>query len=330
MRQALIANGFGIEHVEVRDVPEPVAVAGEVLLRVRACSLNYRDYLVATGLYNPRMPLPRVLLSDGAGEVMGDGVRWKKGDRVAGIFMSTWLAGGYQDVYGKSARGGAIDGMAQEVIAVPEDSLVAIPEHMSFEEGATLPCTGVTAWHALVEQGRLKAGDTVLLQGTGGLSLYMLQIAKGMGARVIATTSSEAKGARLQAMGADWVVNYKATPDWGKVVGKAGGADHVIELGGAATIEQSLAAVKGGGRISIIGAFGGIESKVNLASILHRAITVQGIYVGSREMFERLNRAVTQLKLKPIVDSSFELGQMQEALRYMESAGHFGKIVVKV
>jgi NADPH:quinone reductase-like Zn-dependent oxidoreductase len=328
MQQAVIAGAFGLDHVKVVEAPEPLPGPGEVLVRMKAWSLNYRDYLVASGRYNPKMALPRVLLSDGAGEVLSDGARWKRGDRVAGIFMSTWLAGAYQDIHGKSARGGAIDGMAQELIAVPEDSLVAIPEHMSFEEGATLPCTGVTAWHALVEQGKMKAGDTVLLQGTGGLSLYMLQLAKGMGARVIATTSSEAKGERLKAMGADWVVNYKAIPDWGKVVGKAGGADHVIELGGAATIEQSLAAVRGGGRISIIGVFGGIESKVNLASVLHRAITVQGIYVGSREMFERLNRAVTQLRLKPVIDSKFELAQIQEALRYMESAGHFGKIVV--
>ncbi len=305
-----------------------MAAQGEVLVRVRAGSLNYRDYLVATGRYNPKMPLPRVLLSDGAGEVLSDGARWKKGDRVAGLFMSGWLAGRYRDEYGKTARGGAIEGMAQEVVSATEDSLVAIPEHLSFEEAAALPCAAVTAWNALFESGDLKPGQTVLVQGSGGVSVFALQFAKAAGARVIATSSSPEKRERLAAMGADMVLDYKANPVWGKAVAKAGGVDHVVEVGGVGSLEQSLIAVKGGGHVSVIGILTGILGSLNIAPILHKHVTVQGIYVGSREMFERMNAAISQNGIRPVIDSRFEIGQIQGALRHMEGAGHFGKIVV--
>lgn len=330
MQQAVIADTFGLDHVQVVVAPEPVPGPGEVLVRMKAWSLNYRDYLVATGRYNPKMPLPRVLLSDGAGEVVSDGKRWKRGDRVAGIFMQRWLSGPYQDGLGDSSLGAQQEGVLAEYVALSEEGLVAIPSHLTYEEAATLPCAAVTAWNALFESGRVGPGQTVLVQGSGGVSVFALQLAKAAGARVIATSSSAEKRERLAAMGADWVLDYKAEPDWGKQIAKAGGVDHVVEVGGVGTLSQALTAVKAGGHLSVIGILTGRTGEINIGQILHRAITVQGIYVGSRDMFERLNRAVTQLQLRPVIDSTFEFGQIQEALRYMESAGHFGKIVVKI
>jgi NADPH:quinone reductase-like Zn-dependent oxidoreductase len=300
---------------------------------VRAASLNYRDYLVAKGAYNPKMPLPRVPLSDGAGEIvaLGEGVsNWAIGDRVAGIFMQAWLDGPYRDVYGKSALGGAIDGLLSELVVLDVHGLVAIPDHLSFEEAATLPCAAVTAWNALFESGNVKPGDTVLVQGSGGVSVFALQFAKAAGARVIATSSQPAKIERLKALGADWVLNYKEVPEWGKVIAKAGGVDHVVEVGGIGSLEQSIVAVRGGGHLSVIGILSGAAGNVNLAAILHKHLQVQGIYVGSRAMFQNLNRALSQNQLKPVVDSIYPGTEIQEALRHMEGAGHFGKIVISL
>jgi NADPH:quinone reductase-like Zn-dependent oxidoreductase len=330
MLQAAIARAFGLENVCVQEAPEPVAAAGQVLVRIRACSLNYRDYLVAKGLYNPRMPLPRVLLSDGAGEVLTGGARWKSGDRVAGLFFASWLDGPYQAVYGNSARGGAIDGMAQEVVAVAEDSLIAIPEHLSFEQAATLPCAALTAWNALFETGSLKPGQTVLVQGSGGVSVFALQFAKAAGARVIATSASAAKRERLLALGAELVLDYKANPAWGKEVASLGGVDHVVEVGGVGSLEQSLIAVKAGGEISVIGVLSGISGQLNIAPILHKHLRLHGIYVGSRAMFENMNQALTAHKIEPVIDRVFALTEIEKALRYLESAGHFGKVVVRI
>lgn len=333
MRQATVEGAFGIENIVWREVADPQPGPGQVLVSMRAASLNYRDYLVATGRYNPKMPLPRVPMSDGAGEVIGLGAgatKFALGDRVAGIFMQSWLCGPYRDVYGKSALGGAIDGVLAEQIVFGEDGLIAVPSHLSFEEAATLPCAGVTAWNALFENGALRPGDTVLVQGSGGVSVFALQFAKMAGARVIATSSNPIKIEKLKNLGADWVLNYQQNAEWGKAIAKAGGVDHVVEVGGAGTLEQSLHAVRAGGKVSLIGILTGASASLNIAPILHKHLQIQGIYVGSRAMFENMNGALTQNQMRPVIDSVYEGAQIQEALRFMESAGHLGKIVIRL
>lgn len=333
MRQAAIEGGFGFDKLVWREVATPEPGRGQVLVQVQAASLNYRDYLVALGKYNPKMPLPRVPLSDGAGVVsaLGEGVTaFSIGDRVAGIFMQTWLGGPYRDDYGKSALGGAVDGVLSEYAVFDADGLVRIPTHLSFEEGATLPCAAVTAWNALFESGNVKPGDTVLIQGTGGVSVFALQFARMAGTRVIATSSYPEKMEKLRAMGADWVLNYKENPDWGKLIAKAGGVDHVVEVGGVGSLEQSLIGVRGGGSVSVIGVITGILGSLSIGPILHKHLRVQGIYVGSRAMFENMNRAIQQAQMRPVIDTVFEASEIQTALRYMESAAHFGKIAVRI
>jgi NADPH:quinone reductase-like Zn-dependent oxidoreductase len=334
-RVASIEGSFGLENIRIAEKPVPEPGPRQVLVRMRAASLNFRDYLVATGRYNPKMPLPRVLLSDGAGEVaaLGAGVsRVKPGDRVAGTFFQTWLAGDTTEFYGKSALGGAIDGVLADYVVFEEDGLVHIPAHLSYQEAATLPCAAVTAWNALVAQGKLKAGESVLVQGTGGVSIFALQIAKMQGARVIVTSSSDAKLDRARALGADETINYKQTPDWDKRARQLTGigVDHVVEVGGSGTLAKSLNSVRVSGRVSVIGVLTGIAGELMIAPILHKHITVQGIYVGSREMFEALNRAIALQKLQPVVDRVFPMEQIQDGLRLMESAAHFGKIVISL
>lgn len=333
MKQAQIAGAFGIDQVRVVEVPEPVAGAGQVLVRIHATSLNYRDFLVATGKYNPKMPLPRVLLSDGAGEVVavGAGVtRFRIGDRVAGTFFQNWIDGPFAAWHGASALGGAIDGVLSELVALSEEGLVAVPAGLSYAEAATLPCAALTAWNALFEAGQLKAGQSVLVQGSGGVSVFALQFARAAGARVVATTSTTAKAERLRTMGADWVLNYRETPEWGREIAKAGGVDHVVEVGGSGTLEQSLHAVKASGQVNMIGVLTGRVGEVNTGLILSKSVRVQGIYVGSRAMFERMNAAIAVNGIRPVIDSSFALAETQNALRHLEGATHFGKVVITV
>lgn len=328
-----IRNGFGLDNVKPAERPEPKPGHSEVLLKIKAVSLNYRDLLVAKGLYNPKLPLPRVPCSDGAGEVtaIGTGVtRVKVGERVAGLFMPRWLSGELTDAKAKSALGGAVDGVLAEYVVLPEEGVTPVPTHLSDEEAATLPCAAVTAWNALFAATPIKPGEVVLVQGTGGVSLFALQFARLAGARVIATSSSDAKLERARVLGASDGINYKSTPDWGdkarELTGGAG-VDHVVEVGGAGTLPQSLRAVRTGGRISLIGILSG-GAQFNPITILMKGVDVRGIFVGSREMFEAMNRAIALHQLKPVVDRVFPFAEAPAALRHMESAGHLGKIVI--
>lgn len=327
---------FGIENLRITEKADPKPGPGQVLVEVKACSLNYRDYLVVKGSYNPKLPLPFIPFSDCAGVIVetGDGVsQFRNGDRVCGIFMQSWLTGPYEEAYAKSALGGMLPGMGAGRVVLAAEGVVKIPAHLSFEEAATLPCAAVTAWNALVAQGRLKSGDTILLQGTGGVSIFAMQIAKMHGARVLITSSSDEKLERARSLGASGLINYKSTPDWDKKAKELNGGrgvDHVLEVGGIGTFEKSLNAVRGGGRISYIGTLAGIQGEIKAAWIFHKHLTVQGIYVGSRSMFQDLNRALELHEVKPVVDRVFFIEDLAEALRTMERGSHFGKIVVRM
>jgi NADPH:quinone reductase-like Zn-dependent oxidoreductase len=336
MRAWEIREDFGIENLALADRPDPEPGYGEVLVRVRACSPNYRDLQVVRGLYDPKMPLPRVPFSDGAGEVVavGEGVtRFAAGDRVAGIFMQEWVGGGITPEKAASALGGRIDGMLAEHVVLREYGLVPVPEHLSFAEAATLPCAAVTAWNALVNHGGLKAGDAVLVQGTGGVSLFALQFANLFGARVIATSSSDEKLERARKLGAAEGVNYRTHEDWDeKALELTGGrgVDHVVEVGGPDTLSKSLKAVRMGGNVAMIGVLTGVRGEVDTASILRKTVKLQGIYVGNREMFEDMNRAISLHGLRPVIDRAFPFEETPDALRLMQSGAHFGKIVVEL
>lgn len=303
---------------------------------MRAVSLNYRD-LGATRRERPgNLPLPFTICSDGAGEVVGTGTgvtRWKLGDRVMPTFFEVWPAGGMTHEVMKTARGGPVQGVLSEFVVTPECGLVRVPDDLGFEEAATLPCAAVTAWNALVGHGRIKAGDTVLTLGTGGVSIFALQFAKLHGARVIITSSSDEKLERARALGADETINYRTTPDWEREVfrltGKRG-VDHVIELGGAGTLQKSLDAVRYGGRVSLIGVLTGFEGMVNPWPVIARSVTVQGIYVGSRELFEDMNRAISQGGVKPVIDKVFSFPEARAAFEHMAAEAHFGKLVIRL
>jgi NADPH:quinone reductase-like Zn-dependent oxidoreductase len=327
---------FGIEHLELAELPQPQPQRGQVLVKVHAVSLNYRDLLVTLGRYNPKMPLPRIPCSDGAGEVasVGEGVtRVKPGDRVAGIFMQNWIEGAPEAWKQKGALGGDIDGMLAEYVVLDEAGLVPVPEHLSWEEAAALPCAGVTAWNAVVHAGQIRAGDTVVIQGTGGVSIFALQFAKLLGARVLGSSGSDAKLRRAQALGLDAGVNYRESPDWAKwVLDQTGGvgADLVVEVGGAGTLAQSLKAVRTGGVVAQIGVLTQTSEPMNIGPILHKQVRLQGIYVGSRKHFEEMNQGIVQNRMKPIVDEVFAFRDAPEALRRMEAGAHFGKIAIRI
>ncbi len=335
MRVFEIKNAFGIDNLALSERPEPLPGHGQVVVKVRAVSLNYRDLLVVKGLYNPKLHMPRIPFSDGAGDVVavGEGVkRVKMGDRVAGIFMQDWLAGDPTDARAKSALGGEIDGMLAEYTALHEDGVVHIPEHLSYEEAAALPCAAVTAWHAVIER-ELKAGANVLVLGTGGVSLFALQFARIAGARVIITSGSDEKLARAKKLGAADCINYRTVPDWHKRVLEITdgvGVDLVVEVGGAGTLPQSINSVRRGGLISLIGVLTGTAGQINPLPIIMKGIRVKGIFVGSREMFEAMNRAIRLHQLHPVIDRVFPFDETREALRYMESAAHFGKICIRI
>lgn len=330
-----IRDHFGLDALTLTERPQPQPGHQEVLLKVRAVALNYRDLLVVKGAYNPKMRLPRIPASDGVGEVVAVGpavTRVRTGQRVAGIFMQKWLDGELDESKARSALGGEIDGLLAEYAVLHEDGVVAVPEHLSDEESATLPCAAVTAWHGLMSADRVKPGDTVLTQGTGGVSIFALQFARLAGARVLITSSSDDKLKRARDLGAAEGINYRTTPEWGDQVRKltgGRGVDHVVEVGGAGTLGQSLRAVRVGGHISLIGVLSG-TGQANPLPILMKGVRVQGIFVGSRAMFEAMNRAIALHQLRPVVDRVFPFAQAPDALRYLESGAHFGKVCIRL
>jgi NADPH:quinone reductase-like Zn-dependent oxidoreductase len=323
---------FGIDNLALVDRQTPRPGPGEVLVRLTAASLNYRDYMLVQGTYNPKLQRPMVPLSDGAGvvEETGPGVtRFKKGDRVAACFMQTWIDGPVTREKAHSALGGAIDGVLREFAVFSEHGLVSVPSLLSDEQAAALPCAGLTAWHALFEHTPGAPGQTVLFQGTGGVSIFALQFAKAAGFRTILISSSDEKLARAKELGADEIINYKRNPKWeeqARQLTNGEGVDQVIEVGGSGTMPRSLRAVRMAGVISVIGALSGGDPTVSPVPILMNSIRVQGIYVGSRAMFERMNRAIELHSIKPIIDRVFKWTEIREGLRHMESQQHFGKI----
>jgi NADPH:quinone reductase-like Zn-dependent oxidoreductase len=327
-------SSFGVDSLEFAERPDPEPGLDEVKVKIRAASFNYRDLMMIKGSYNPKMKLPRIPCSDGAGEVVAVGenvTAWKRGDRVAGIFLQNWIDGPPTTSKTKGALGGDIDGMLAEFVVLKAAGVVAIPEHLSFAEASTLPCAAVTAWNALV-RANLKPGDTVLVQGTGGVSVFALQFARLMGMRVLGTSSSNEKLDRARALGLHVGFNYRESPEWDLwAVQQTGGegVDLVVEVGGVGTLPRSLSAVRMGGTIAQIGVLASAAGPLPLPMILHKQVRLQGIYVGSRSDFETMNRCIALTKLIPVVESLSWM-QVRDVLRRMESGSHFGKLVVEV
>lgn len=337
MRAFEIRGSFGLDNLVLAERPEPQPGPGQVRVRVHAASLNYRDLMTVRGEYNPRQKLPLIPCSDGAGvvEAVGPGVtRVAVGDRVTSLFAQRWLGGVPNRERLRSTLGGPADGMLAEQVVLSEDGVVKTPPHLSDEEAATLPCAAVTAWSALSGEGNLRAGETVLLQGTGGVSLFALQFARLLGARAIVTSSQDEKLARCRELGAVEGINYRETPEWGekaRELTRGEGVDQVVEVGGGGTFAQSLKAIKIGGTISVIGALtGGVAAGVPLTQILMQKVRAQGILVGSRDDFEAMNRAITLHQLHPILDRTFPFEEARAAFEHMASGSHFGKIVIRV
>ncbi|HKP70029.1 MAG TPA: NAD(P)-dependent alcohol dehydrogenase [Pyrinomonadaceae bacterium] len=327
---------FGIDQLALVEREDPRPAKGEVVVKFHAASLNYRDLMVVEGTYNPRMKVPAVPLSDGAGEVtdVGDGVtKWKVGDRVMPNFAQHWLDGPATEEKRRSSLGAGAywDGVLREFGVFGDEGLVRIPEHLSYEEASTLPCAALTAWHALAISGQLKAGETVLTLGTGGVSIFALQIARLFGARVISTTGNEAKESKLKELGADVVINYTTREDWDAAVLEATdkkGVDHIVEVGGSGTLARSLNAVRFGGHVAMIGALTASGS-FDPIKLFMKSARLQGVFVGSRSMFEQMNRAIEVAKMRPVVDRVFGFDEARDAMHYMKSGSHFGKVVIR-
>lgn len=334
MRAYEIAE-FGIDGLRAVERDRAVAGAGEVVVKFHAVSLNYRDLMMVKGHYNPNLKLPIVPCSDGAGEVVdvGAGVtKWKVGDRVMPIFMQGWLDGEVEFKKARTALGGDLDGTLREFGSFNEEGLVAIPDPLSYEEASTLPCAAVTAYNALFESGGLKPSDSVLIQGTGGVSIFALQFAHVLGCRTIVTSSQNEKLDRAKALGATDLINYREREDWDRAVldltGKRG-VDHVVEVGGAGTMQRSAGAARMGGHIAVIGVLSG-KGAFDPTVVLMKALRMHGIFVGSREMFESMNGFIQDHGIKPVIDRVFAFENAPQAFEHMESQEHFGKIVIRL
>ncbi len=324
----------GFDALKLVERPRPEVGARDVRVRVRAVSLNYRDLMVARG--SGKRARQIVPASDGAGEVaeIGSGVRrLALGDRVAAAFFPTWLDGPFAEDHHAHALGGSLDGMLAEEVVLPEHAWVKIPTRYSFEQGSTLPCAGVTAWHALFEAAAVRPGEAVLVQGGGGVSTFALQLALHAGARVIATSRSAEKRQRLVAMGASAAIDYMTDAKWGDAARAAAGdagVDLVVEVGGAGTFDQSVASLRYGGQMSLLGILAGTQGPVNTYAIFHKNIRIHGVYVGSVAMFERFVRALEQSSIDPVIDRVFAFDQARAAYEHLASGDHFGKVVIRL
>ena len=334
MRAAVVERP-GLDHLVLKELPTPSPGPGEALVRLRAASLNYRDTLTVLGGYGSKQKQSDLIpLSDGAGEVVGLGPgasRWRVGDRVIGCLFPNWIDGEIDAEKIRLALGGSVDGCAAEYRVFAEGALVRTPDHLSDIEAATLPCAALTAWSAVVSHGAVGPGDTVLTQGTGGVSLFALQFARAHGAMVIATSSSADRLRRLEALGADRVINYREDAEWGRTVRaltQGRGVDHVVEVGGAGTLRQSIRAVRVGGTVSLIGVLAGAKPDFNLALVVTQNIRLQGITVGSRAQFEAMLEAIVAHGMRPVVDRAFPLSELREAIEYLGAGRHVGKVCI--
>ena len=334
MKVAAVKKPGGLTNLVIENRADPKPKAREVLVRVRASSLNYHDFIVVLG----GIPTPdgRIPMSDGAGEVVavGEGVtKWKVGDKVISLFFPNWQSGQVEAAGFQSVPGDGADGFGCELYAGPETAFTRMPKGWTFDEAATLPCAALTAWRGMYVETRTKPGDWVLVQGTGGVSIFALQFAKATGARVIATSSSEAKLEKLRALGADHVINYKETPDWGKKAFEltgGRGVDEVVEIGGPGTMAQSINACRPGGHISLIGVLTGISGEVPTAALFSRNITLSGITVGSRRHQEDMVDAIDATGFKPVIDSRFPLADVRAAFDRAFKERPFGKVVIEL
>ncbi len=334
MKAYQIINEDGIDALALNDIAKPTPEKNEVLIRVKASSINSRDLSTIKNPGSRNLNYPCIPNSDGAGEVVAVGknvTKFKEGDRVYSTLLQSWISGSIQPADHGSALGGARDGMLCEYRALPEHGLVHTPDHLTDVEAATLTCAGVTAWHSVIEVGKVKAGDTVLLLGTGGVSIFAMQISMMLGARVIITSSSDEKLKRASELGAWQTINYKTTPEWEKQVlalTNGRGVDHVVEVGGAKTLGQSVMATRHAGSIGLIGVL--TMGEFNPLMILAKSIRLQGIYCGNKLMLENLNRALTANNVKPVIDKVYEFEDARQAYHDMSEAKHFGKLVIKI
>ncbi len=329
--QVFSAKGF--EDIRKIEIPQPQLASDEILVQMRACSLNYRDLLIPQGGYLRNDNRPIIPLSDGAGKIVkvGGSVKsFKIGDRVVGNFFQDWVEGLVDEKGLQTALGGGINGTLAECFVLKAQGAVRIPDQLSYEEAATLPCAAVTAWHGLVPLGNIQKGETILTQGTGGVSIFGLQLAKALGANVIITSSSDEKLQLAKKLGADHTINYVKTPNWDQEVLKitdGKGVDLLLELGGEKTFEKSINATKVNGSISIIGILSGFDIPINLTAALN-VLRLNGVHVGSVEMFNAMNQVIVENNIKPVIDKVFDFNDVLDAYRYLEAAEHFGKIVI--
>ena len=331
--QAYEISSFSLDSLQPIEEERIPVGPGEVRLRIRAVSLNYRDLLVVRGHYNPRQALPLIPCSDAVAlvEEIGEGVApsWL-GKRVCPLFCQGWESGPPTRARLRDTLGSPNPGVLRESMVLPLKGVVPVPEHLTDEEAATLPCAGLTAWSALVEQAELRPGARVLLLGTGGVSIWALQLAHAMGFETVITSSSNEKLERARELGADSTINYKEEPEWGKKVAKMGGADLVVEVGGAGTLEQSIKACKVGGQVSLIGVLAGAQQLLSVLPILMRQLKIQGILVGHRDAFEGLAGFVQHRKVHPQVGRVFDFSQARKAFEHLASGAHFGKVCIRV